>query len=293
MITPVKKFSLVILALCVVFFGIAIFAWYDYAHNQQLKVVFLDVGQGDAIFIRTPQGQNIVIDGGPDSSVLYRLSKYLPFYDREIDLMILTHPHSDHVSGLISVLEKYSVKQIMGNGVTHTSPDYIKWLELVKNKKIPYVLVDKPQEIYFDQSKNKELVLKILYPQKDIRADNFKDLNESSIITKLVYGQNSFLFMGDLPIDQENELVNSGVDLRADVLKIGHHGSKYSSSLDFLSKVSPKYGVIQSGKKNDFGHPHYRLLSNLEKSKIEILRNDQLGDIVFESNGEELIFTSL
>ncbi|MFH1564263.1 MAG: hypothetical protein ABIC82_00185 [bacterium] len=127
--------------------------------------------------------------------------------------------------------------------------------------------------------------MEILYPQKDISQDSFNDLNSSSVVCKLTFGKNSFLFMGDLPTEGEEELIKSEVGLRADVLKVGHHGSKYSSCLNFIEAVSPKYAVIQVGKYNKFGHPNRRTILNLEKQGIKILRNDELGDIIITSNG--------
>lgn len=286
-----KKFKLVTLLLFVLLFLFSGYLWLKSSQNKNLEVIFFDVGQGDSILIRTLAKNNILIDGGEDSTVLYKLGKYLPFYDKTIDLMILTHPHSDHVGGLVGVLKRYNVKNILSAGVVHTSPDYLEWLKIIKEKKINFIKVDGYKKIKFPTHAGNpnEATLEILYPQKDISQNSFKDLNSSSVVSKLTFGKNNFLFMGDLPIEGEEELIANGADLRADVLKVGHHGSKYSSSLNFLETVSPKYAVIQVGKNNKFGHPGRRTILNLEKKDIKTLRNDELGDIIFKSDGEDLI----
>jgi beta-lactamase superfamily II metal-dependent hydrolase len=285
-----KRLKLIILFLSILLFIFSGIFWVNSQTSKDLEVIFFDVGQGDSILIKTPSKNNILIDGGENSTVLYQLGKHLPFYDKTIDLMILTHPHSDHVGGLVSVLEKYKVKQVLGTGVVHTSPDYLKWLLTIKEKNIKFIKADGYRKIKFSSDqKNNDVILEILYPLKDISQNKFKDLNESSIVTKLTYGEKSFLFTGDLPAEGEKELILNGFDLHVDVLKIGHHGSKFSSCENFLSAVSPKYAIIQVSSDNKFGHPHRRAITNLEKLGIKILRNDELGAIIFFSNGNDLV----
>jgi competence protein ComEC len=201
----------------------------DINRDSSLQVHFLDVGQGDAILIQTPYEQNILIDGGPDSSVLYGIGKVLPFYDHEIDIMILTHPHSDHVAGLIDVLKKYDVKKIYYTGVIHTTPDYISWLEEIKSQKIPLEIIKEPKVLNLGQ----DLTLEFLYPLKSYAFTRVKELNNTSIVNKLVYGNTSFLLTGDAEAEVEEELLHLGVDLSADVFKAGHHGSTSSSTQEF------------------------------------------------------------
>lgn len=279
-----KKLKLTILFLSILLFLFAGLTWLKSGQNN-LQVIFFDVGQGDSVLIRTPSKNNILIDGGEDATVLYKLGKYLPFYDKTIDLMILTHPHSDHVGGLVSVLKRYKVKNVLGAGVVHTSPDYLEWLKIIKEKKINFIKVGGDKKIKFSPN----IELEILYPQKDISQNSFKDLNSSSVVSKLTFEKISFLFAGDLPIEQEEELIKNRIDLRADVLKVGHHGSKHSSSTNFLDAVNPKYAIIQVGKDNKFGHPSRRTILNLEKKNIKILRNDELGDIIINSDGTDLM----
>jgi len=253
--------------------------------GDKLKVSFLAVGQGDAILIQTPYEQNILIDGGPGNQVLSGLGNNLPFYDKTIDIMILTHPHSDHVAGLVEILKRYQVKKILYTGVLHTAPDYLAWLEEIKNQNIPLTIVDHRQDIELGQ----DLKLELLYPLTSLVNVKIENLNDSSIVSRLVYKNKRFLFMGDLSTEGEADLLTHNFDLSADVLKVGHHGSKYSSSMEFLNKVKPEYAVIMVGENNDFGHPHYRALKNLENIQAQILRTDEKGDISYLTDGQNLV----
>jgi len=257
------------------------FTVYSQKERQNLEVDFLDVGQGDAILIKTPYEQNILIDGGPSNKILSELGRNLAFFDKNLDLVILTHPHSDHVDGLIEVLRRYKVKKILITGVVHTSPDYEAFLQEIDKQKIETEKAAGPKDI----SLGNDLDLKILYPFDDISQKKFEDLNDSSIVAKLSYKQNSFLFTGDAGVIVEKDLIANKVDLQANVLKIGHHGSKYATSQEFLDMVKPQDAVISVGKNNDFGHPHLRTLDNLQKRQIEILRTDYLGTIALVSDG--------
>jgi competence protein ComEC len=252
--------------------------------RQNLEVDFFDVGQGDAILIKTPAEQNILIDGGPNKKVLSELGKNLAFFDKELDLVILTHPHADHVAGLVEVLRRYQVKKILMTGVVHTSPDYLAFLEEIMRQNIPVEYVNGQRDIVLAP----DTILKILYPWADLNGQTVENLNNSSIVTKLIYKNNSFLFMGDAEEIVEKDLLASRIDLKADVLKVGHHGSKYSSSQLFLEKVKPQYAVILVGIKNDFGHPHLKTLKLLEQLGINILRTDLDGTIKISSDGQNL-----
>lgn len=255
-----------------------------------LRVYFLNVGQGDAIYIRTPNEQDILIDGGPDNSVLAELGEVMPFWDREIDVLILTHPHNDHVTGLVEVLRRFKVDQIYYTGALHTAPHYLAWLEEIKKQNLKLNIVQDFFEVKFGD----DLKLQFLYPQKNLVNQNFKELNDSSIVNRLVYKNVAYLFTGDAPEKVEGVLLKMGkekkIELNADVLKIGHHGSSSSSSEKFLKAVNPKTAVIQSGVDNEFGHPHYKILKRLERLGIKILRNDESGTVEIFSNGESLIY---
>lgn len=276
---PIKIKLLLIIALAVL---ITIFLLgLLYKTNTNLELDFLDVGQGDSILIKTTTGQNILIDGGPDKTILRRLAEHLPWWDRQIDLMILTHPHDDHVNGLIEVLKHYQIKRILYTGVLHSSPGYLVWLEQIKNKNIPLTIIDRPQEVSFSA----DCKLEFLYPQKSFSGQSVANLNNSSIVAKLIYKNTSALLVGDAEQIEETELIAQGKDLSAQVLKIGHHGSDTASSEEFLSKVKPEIGIIQVGEDNGFGHPSKRTLKKLERANINVLRTDLNGTVQVISDG--------
>ena len=251
--------------------------------SSKLEVNFLDVGQGDSIFIKTPYGQNILIDGGPDRTVLRRLSEVLPWYDRTIDLMILTHPHDDHVGGLVYVLERYKVKKVLYTGVLHSAPAFLNWLEQILEKRIPLIIADKPQKINFGDN----CYFDIIYPKSSLFGKEVDNLNNSSIVGKLVYGKTSFLFSGDAEFEVEKKLLND--DLKSDVYKAGHHGSMTSSGQEFLNEISPSIVVIQVGANNKFGHPSKRILKRFERFGAQVFRNDSDGTVRIFSDGNDIL----
>lgn len=258
------------------------------ATEKNLQVIFLDVGQGDSILIKTPVGRNILIDGGPDNSVVEGLGKYLPFYKREIDLMILTHPEADHVTGLVETLRRYNVKKIFYTGALHTTSNYLAWLEQIKKEGSVIKIIDSAEEINLENN----LSLKVLFPLQSFLNQRVEKLNNTSIVTKLIYNKTSFLFTGDIEEEVEREILAQGAELNADILKVAHHGSKTSTGQEFLTAVAPQIAVIQVGGDNRFGHPHYRTIRALEKNNIQIFRNDQHGYIVIESDGENITVTT-
>jgi competence protein ComEC len=274
-----KKSLLIIVFLCVINF----FSWQMlfYFKNDNLRVVFFDVGQGDSIFIRTPQKHHILIDGGPGNVVLEKLRRELPFFYNSIDLLILTHSHDDHVSGLIEVLERYDVKEIVSTGALGEATISKKWNKIINEK--GYREARAGQKIF-----TTDFYITTLYPVKSLKEEKVKDLNAISVISLFNFKEKyRFLFMGDVYDDQEKELllycegVNSCDDLAVDVLKIGHHGSKTSTSEVFLKKVMPKVAVIMVGADNRYGHPHYEVIERLEDFNINVMRTDRDGDIVF------------
>lgn len=250
--------------------------------KNNLKIIFLDVGQGDAILIQTEDNKNILIDGGPDKGIIYKLDQYIPFYQRQIDLMILTHPDPDHLNGLVEVLKRYRVERVFYNGVEDSDLSYKEFLREIEEKKIKNEIVWFGKNFEFGNGK-----IEVLYPFENLSGKNFKNDNEASIVFKFIYGKIDILFTGDATQNVEKKLIAKGIDLSANVLKVAHHGSKGSSGLEFLERVRPIYSVISVGQ-NKFGHPSLRVLKNLEKIKTKILRTDQLGDIIFETDGEGL-----
>ncbi len=257
--------------------------WYLYNPTHQLEVIFFDIGQGDAILIKTPFGQNVLIDGGPDNTVIKRLSENLAWWDKKIDLMILTHPHDDHVSGLIDVIKRYKVEKILYTGVVHSSPNYLVWLELIRDRKIPLTIIDRPQIIEFGEN----CELQIIYPRESLLGKEVSNLNNSSIVIQLVYRQTKFLLAGDIELEAEQELLASGIDLSANIFKANHHGSDTSNSKEFLQAVQPEIVVIQVGD-NNFGHPSRRVIKRLERIGAQVFRNDLDGTVKLISDGKEV-----
>ncbi|MBI5071766.1 MBL fold metallo-hydrolase [Candidatus Falkowbacteria bacterium] len=278
-----KKFILKLVGLAaavLILFSVALFESSE--ESKALEVDFLDVGQGDAILIKTPDHQRILIDGGPSGAVVNKLGENLPFFEKEIDLIILTHPHADHLDGLIEVLKRYEVKKILTTGVTHTTPDYLAWLEEIKKQNVPMEIAVAGQTLDFGSG----IKMEIFYPKEDLTGKSAENLNNTSVVAKLIFGQTSFLFTGDAETEVEDELIGGGVDLKADVLKVAHHGSKNAMSQNFLEKVKPKFAVISVGADNQFGHPNAMTVKRLEKIGVEVFRTDKDGDVKMVSDGD-------
>ncbi|MDA2922818.1 MBL fold metallo-hydrolase [Patescibacteria group bacterium AH-259-L07] len=256
----------------------------DVHSGENVRVIFLDVGQGDAILIQTPEGKNILIDGGPDKSIIYKLDSYIPITKRKINLMIATHTDLDHITGLAEVLRRYEVKSVLDNGLKGYTPAYYQWQNSISEKNISRVSVDAPHTIVLEDG----ISLQFLWPDQDKMSDEEADSNFASVVVKLLYDDTSFLLTGDATIETEEILIEGDNDLTADILKVGHHGSKYSSGIEFVQSVGPVYGIISAGKDNTFGHPSLRALKNLEVSGAQILRTDQDGDILLTSDGKTL-----
>ena len=260
------------LALAAIFVWLAVFTK---AGSGKLAVDFLDVGQGKAIFIEEPGGAQILIDGGPNNSVIERLSAVMPYFDRRIDMLILTHPDSDHLAGLVEVLKRYEVDQIIETGIDDPTALYQEWRRLIKEKNIPVTLALAGQRIKIGE----DFSLKILFPSGSLAGQTFANTNQSSIVARLQYGSNSFLFTGDAEEATESFLVGTGADLDSDILDVGHHGSKNSSSQDFLDAVAPDTAVIQVGANNRYGHPAQETLDKLKG--VQIYRTDLDGNVDF------------
>ena len=258
--------SLVLIIICI-----------DALPAKNIQFSFLDIGQGDSIFIRTPDDYFVLIDGGPDMSVLEQLAQVLPRYNRTIDLILLTHPHSDHVNGLIEVLKRFDVKRVMLTGTPSGNPFYMELFKLCKEKDIP-VFFGKANR---DLKIGSYLYLDIVWPAESMVGREFENLNNASLAVRAITPNQIVMLSGDAEIEEESEMVSSGFDLSADILKAGHHGSKTASSDKFLDAVSPNTVVIQCGLGNSFGHPHAETLRKLFNRGIKVRRNDLEGRVNF------------
>ncbi|MDO8601292.1 MAG: ComEC/Rec2 family competence protein [bacterium] len=261
-------------------------AVYDLNQSKFLEVNFFDVGQGDSIFIETPYRDQILIDGGPDATILEKLRKEMPFWDRTIDLIILTHPEKDHLTGLLDVLKRYQVENILWTGVVRDTAEYKEWEKLIKEEGARIIIAKSGENFSFSD----KLSLLVLSPSEILEGKVFKDSNDTSIVAKLTFGDNSFLFTGDISKSVEKKLLLGSTEqqLKAEVLKVAHHGSKTSTSKEFAETVSPEIAVIQAGKDNSYGHPRQETLDTLAEYGIKILRTDLDGDIKIISNGSNI-----
>lgn len=243
--------------------------------DRRFHIYFFDVGQGDSVFIETPENHQILIDGGPGNTVMKELAGAMGFLDRKLDVVILTHPHADHVEGLVEVVKEYEVGTVMFTGVVYENSYYNEFLQVIKNKQIPVIFANESSDFVFDS-----VVFDVIYPFDRLIGEKIDNANNASIVLKVTYDENSVLLTGDAEKEIENLLVDKGGGLEADILKVGHHGSKTSSTPDFLARVKPAIAVIQCGINNMFGHPHPQTLENLNMAGVsQIYRNDRDGTI--------------
>lgn len=248
---------------------------------NNVRVTFFDVGQGDASLIITPNNEDVLIDGGPNNNVVQKLGEYLPYTDRKIEYIILTHPHADHLDGLLEVLNRYEVGEVIMTGVSYGTADYEKFRQQIEAKKITLKLIEQPQKILIDG-----LTLDILTPEKTLNNLAIENLNNSSIVFKMIYGSTTAMFTGDYE-NEETLVKNSSTTLKSDVLKVGHHGSTNANNRQFLEAVAPELAIISVGVNNTYGLPNYRSIFYLEQLKSQIFRTDISGDIKLISDGQK------
>jgi competence protein ComEC len=254
--------------------------------DKDLHVSILDVGEGDSIFIKTGN-QNILIDGGPSpQAACTGLSSKLPFWDRNIDLMVLTHPHLDHMSGLIEILQRYQVRQILAPNLNSDSPAYQEWLNLINTKNIHYTLASAGQQITLEDG----ATLEILNPLNNSPGDTESDLENDGIVARLSLNKVSFLFTADIEQEGEAQLISRRANLSCSILKVAHHGSSTSTGSDFLNVAKPQLAVISVGADNTFGHPSEDTLSRLTElvGAGNLYRTDTSGTIEFTTDGQLL-----
>jgi competence protein ComEC len=251
--------------------------------DGRLHVTFLDVGQGDAIFITTPRGRQILVDGGPSSTaLLWEMSLQMPFWDRSLDVVVNTHPEADHLAGLPDVLDRYQVSQIILSDVGNDTSLYAAWEEAVAREEGVKVV---PARAGTRLSLGDGVWAEVLHPGAVPAGDR---LNDHSVVLRIGLGQVSFLLPGDIEAEVERKLSASGPSLGAMVLKAPHHGSSTSSSEPFLTAVDPQVAVVSVGADNRFGHPAPEVLRRYAEYSIPVLRTDELGSIEFITDGERL-----
>lgn len=245
------------------------------AATKQLEVHFINVGQGDAILIKAPNGKNMLVDGGPSSSGKQLVSYLKEQNIKKLDYVVATHPDADHIGGLINVLNSISIGKFVDSGKVHTSQTFEKMLKLISDKKIPYIVPNTGDKIVLDSTINIDVL------HADENAD---ESNEASIVLKVTFNKVSFLLMGDADINIENALMQTA-DVKATVLKAGHHGSDTSSSAKFISTVKPATAILSYGKDNQYGHPHAAVQSRLQKVGAKVYETPKHCNIVVKTDG--------
>jgi competence protein ComEC len=278
---------ILLVLLCISAFYIWFSVYTIQGKSKELKVAFLDVGQGDAIYVEAPNGRQMLIDGGPGPIVLSKLAEVMPFADRSIDMLVVTNPDADHMAGLVDVLERYTVGQIFEPGTTKDTSIYQRLEAQIKSHAVKKTIAHRGMHIVLDRDKN--IYFDILFPDRDVSSWSS---NDGSIVGKLVYGTSSFLLMGDATkytelLVSRNETLST---LRADVLKLGHHGSSTSSSELWVKKVQPQIAIISAGKNNRYGHPHQDVTKRLSALHIPYVGTYQKGTIIFKTDGTTLSY---
>lgn len=268
--------------------GAAVFSWlpsFSYSNTslkncECLSVSFLDVGQGDAILIKTPDGFEMLVDGGRDSSVLRELAKQRPFFDKKIDVMVSTHPDLDHIAGLVDVLKRYQVTTILMTENEGESGAAAAFAAAAPEEGAQIIFADAGQVLQLGQ----QVYMQVFSPIGD---ESKVESNSASIVLRVVYGNTSFMLTGDAPQEIEDYLVRTyGAQLDSDVLKLGHHGSKTSTSDLWLDTVTPQYAVVSAGIDNRYGHPHQDVMQRVFKRNIQTSHTGTDGTVIFQSDGQ-------
>jgi len=248
--------------------------------DNEIIVAFLDVGQGDSILIRS-RDHAVLIDGGDVNRQEPVLTYLRQVGVSRLDYVIATHPHSDHIGGLIAVLNRVDVGYVLMPGVIHTTTAFENFISVIEHNQIP-THAPVPGENF----RAGIIDFTVLAPARGFAGSN---LNDASIVVRLDHGDTSFLFTGDAEANNERAMLASGQDLRADVIKIGHHGSRTSTTEAFLDEVQPVAAVISLGRGNRFGHPHSEVLERLAYRGISVYRTDELGTVAMATDGERII----
>ena len=266
-----------------------LFIWYAVISQERggnLTVAFLDVGQGDSIFVETPNGVQAIIDGGPNSKMLNELGRFMSAFDRRVDVIFVTNPDKDHYAGFIDLLKTFEVASVVLSSTKSETETFARFSHEVENEDSKRSLAMRGQRFVLDPEWG--VYLDILFPDRDVSG---LSSNDGSIISRLSFGNVCFILTGDAPVAIEKYLVSLDErSLDCQVLKAGHHGSRTSTSPEFVSAVSPEYAVISSGAGNKYGHPHKETLETLEKFGVKILRTDEKGSVVFKTDGNSFLY---
>ncbi len=282
-----NKFFKILSSIFIVIIFILFFNLNNNANFKNKMIIhYIDVGQGDCILIQV-NNKNLLIDSGPSTNRKYLLNYLKKINIKKFDYIIATHPHDDHIGNMDTIIKRYNVEKFYSPKVTTSSDTFDSLLSALVDKNLKINVLKKgTNQINLGKNAN----LKVLSPSKDFTSDN---LNNYSPIIKINFLNNSFLFTGDAETSDENLVLFENNDLKADVLKVGHHGSSTSTSLDFLNSVDPSVAIISVGKNNSYGHPSQKVLSLLDESNIKTLRTDISGNIIVISDGKNISITNI
>lgn len=250
------------------------------AAEGKLRVSYIDVGQGDSSLIQLPNGKTILIDAGENDQGSKVVSYLKSQGIKRLDVTIWTHPHSDHIGGADAVTNAFDIGQVVMPKVTSTTQSYLSLITAIRRKGLQ--ITEAKAGLKLDLGP--EVKAEILAP----KSEKYEEVNNYSAVLMLTYGETRFLFEGDAQTESEEEMINAGYNLKADVLKVGHHGSRTSTSSGFLAQVQPKYAVISVGKDNPYGHPSASTMTRLQKAGAAIFRTDELGTVLAESDGKKV-----
>jgi competence protein ComEC len=256
--------------------GLVLFVWrvIESRKIEAPRVSFLDVNQGDAILVQLEGGFDILIDGGPDTTVVQKLGEQLPYFDRTIELIVVSHPDADHVNGLAEVARRYRVERVLYTGVADELPAYNEFQKFLRQ--------ENTKELFALAGQTFELpggTLTVLSPSISLIGQSPEDSNTYSVVVRLDVGGRSFVFTGDADLRAEEEILAHGFDVKADVLKAGHHGSKSATGEAWLEAVQPAIGVISAGRDNHYGHPHQEVLDRLKRHGVQVVSTAESGDL--------------
>ncbi|MBL8204877.1 MAG: MBL fold metallo-hydrolase [Blastocatellia bacterium] len=257
------------------------------APGGNLRIYALDVGQGDGLLIISPQGKTVLIDAGPTEAGDEVVAALRAHGVKQIDLMVATHPHADHIGGMKKVFDTFRVRKFLDSGQTYGTATYEKLLREIQDNKTPYIKAVRGQSIEIEPDVKFDVYgpPTPLFSNSDIGTDRSVQ-NANSIVLRLSYGSFAMLFMGDAEFETEARMMTAGANLRANVLKVGHHGSRHATSGKFLTAVAPQFSIISVGENNDYGHPAQLTMDRLKKASIKTLRTDLSGEIEIFSDGK-------
>lgn len=281
-----RKYGLSILTLLLLVVNIFLFRLDLQGLNRGLTFAMLDIEQGDALFLESPTGTQILVDAGPPRKILSQLSRVMSPFDKSIDAIIITNPDQDHIGGLADVLKVYKVGAVFESGTVNDSKTYQNLKAEIKHKDIPDILAKKGMRLDIGGG----AVINILFPDRDVFD---WAPNDGSIVAKLTYGDISIMLTGDATTKTEKIILGeySKTALASTILKVGHHGSRTSTSSEFVKATSPTYALISNGQDNKYGHPHQDTLDTLSQLGVKIFRTDFLGTIIMKSDGKDTVFS--